>query len=519
MSRNETAVKTQKGWVDELIEENRAKEKARQEKQEAERSKVPEKKTPNNGKVETVEPKTLSLKDQLAQMIKDKKSAMAVRETLNEAKELQADPENVRLFCDLAGQFEDMEMYNLLLVMDEEGARKELEGLSWKERVDLLGDCSEDDDSVKGLLSGLKKFDGNVPLRGLLFKVYERFYKPLRGVGTMEGLEEFLDGTTEEGLTECVNNATYNLDQFVVVVIEGRKTFYRPKTGISVSKSGWMFVQEAEACAKKDREGMDKIMSQAMSGLTPYKVSKGTDGKLFVPMGPRRGVLVEAFEMGGYTHVKFVDQVGLDAREIPDNEPQMWDEQYSHIATPPNGALSDAWFAVSTAIRHLNQLHIKEVQARHEEREKRFLPLTDIATFETRFEGQGLTRIFNGEEGTVAICFDHFRFGRPTEKVGYFGIAVEGKKGKFYLREVVFDPKFDFKVEELVGEELPLEVNLQTLRVDLKLQPNMERRRFESLQMVKIACFLRLGAEARYSSGEEKPENGNGAEAQNGDKA
>ena len=107
----------------EQLEEARNKERIRQERRAARKQpQQTQQSQPQSEEQVKQEPEPMSLKDKLAKLKQDNVSTKAVQMVLSEAQELQADQENVKLFVNLVDQFEQMETYNLLLVMSTSDA-------------------------------------------------------------------------------------------------------------------------------------------------------------------------------------------------------------------------------------------------------------------------------------------------------------------------------------------------------------------------------------------------------------
>ena len=356
---------------------------------------------------------------------------------------------------------------------------------------------------MQNLVESLRGFDQNIPLRELLFRVYARFCKPLKDICEMEKLRLFLEQATEEGLTDCVSNVTHNFDEWVSIPTGDRKVSYRPKMKMSVAKAGWVFVKEAHARAKKDWDTIDDLSGKATQGLTPYRISKGDLGRLFVPLGPAKGILLESRILDNRTYVCMATlngepcYVGLNAKEVPCDSDQLWDS-YNHCLKDLRDApLSDAWKNISDAIASLNQQQKARSEERHRQKQEQTAPLMNFPNVIKdyfRFEDQGLIRVLEGEAGCIPVANPRFIWGYD-DKSGFFGITVERRSdGKFYLMAAVSDFRFD---KDIIGEELTITVNFEEGKLWMEI-PKMAKERFVSLLMVQKILQGRFKQELRY---------------------
>lgn len=476
-----------KDWFGKLVDEARSEEKSRQAG----------KKNPPNS--QSKDGQEMSLREKILQATQSAETTTVLRQTLDEAKECQASPEVIKRFADFVRQADELAVYKIGLSMPQWDAKRSWFESSWKEQEEMLQEWSLEDNMAQAVLNNLAVFNQNIPLRDFLRSIVERFERPLRRINTVAGLKRFLDKAAEEGLVHRISNPSYATERGVRITEHKTELLYLPKKEIQVTVGAWTFVKEAEDRAKANQEKLDSLREKATPGLTPAKISKGQEGILYLTLSGTQAVLLEAVSEGNWMTVRVKDSIGLKEDQLP-TEPQLWDKE---LHKPAQGN-SGKWALISRALEEWAQRQEKAVQSFRQERAKLLSPLLSLATFPAPFEHQGLTRLLKGEEGIVAMWNNKFKWG---EKVGFFGMAIEGLANKtFILREVISDFPFP---KELVGEKLPLVVDPEKPDVRLEILPRMEQEQFLGLKQVEIMLKLRLSAEARSVSGETAPEKEN----------
>ena len=437
------------------------------------------------------------LKDRLAALLKNRASAVDVRQVFQEADDIVADPQYIRGFAATVRDADEIGVHKLAATKPWAEACEKWFALSWDEQEAELREWAKAGDTLAAsVVEGLEQFNQNVPLRDELREAVDRFERPCRGIENLVQLKRFLDGLVEEGLVHRINGPSYIPEDGIVNTIESGKLLYAPKKVIRTARIGWLFVKEAETEAGVNQEGLDALQAKAFPGLTPFQVSKGVEGNLFLFLGSSQAVLLECKLEGDRMTAKVVETVGLP--DLLPSEPILWEKRYERNKWP------DA--RIPKSLKHWEEKLAtwKQEQVADRDRARDELkPLVSLATLPYRFEEQGLTRLLKGEKGVVACWHRNFEW---SNRSGLFGIALERTDEGFFLREVI-SPVHPFD-RELLNEKLPLVVDSEKPSVRLEQLPKIEQGRFLSLKMVEKLLVLRRGAEERTISGEPVPENG-----------
>lgn len=378
--------------------------------------------------------------------------------------------------------------------------------MGWDGQLEKFQEWAKDNDLfAQKILEVFEEFNSNVLFRDPLRRVIDRFEKPLREIISMEELKIFLDRESgaENPIVQKVFNAAPRgeTEQAVIILWDNRRTLYQPRKGIILAEAGWVFVKEAEERVRKTWEPIEKLMRSATRGLTPYKISRGQDGLLFVKLGPTEAVLLEAFGEGGRTKIRFIDSAGLDPKQLDqvtgDLEVQLWDEQDSSIKDPQ----SDLWYDIGRIIYNQNREDYKRVMAQKASREKsyeRFSALSEGATFKSHPKDLGMTKLMEGKEGSVGFWMDNFEWGREEKFSAPFGIKIQHKDGKFILLDAISDhPTFD---ESLIGKELLIGLNERNQPTMLINGMELPDKEYQTLKMIQQLIRLRLNLESRFAS-------------------
>lgn len=431
------------------------------------------------------------LRQQLAQATA---AAKQVKQEVDVAHDFSEDPENVRAFVELIVQVDELVLSKILTIpgKSQQEAEQELQALSLGEKVDFMRDWASENSAIELLINALSGFVTNQALSATLSRVVERFELPLRCVSTMEELGEFFADAEKEGLAVRTNATTGSEEEIVVHHIGQRSQTYLPKREEKLARMGWIFCKDAEERAKANWDKMAGLRKKATPGLTPYGISKGNAGKLFLLLEPNKAVLLEAIVQGGWTSIQCLESVGLEGAEIPDDQLQQWDDYRSRL----KAVKSDAWAVIDEALYLLNQSHLRAAHARKQSSEAELEPIMRVATLSGHPRDQELTHMLQGKIGTIPIRNYKFRWGRgDSERQDLFAIALERREdGKFVLVEVV--SKFPF-FRDLVGGEVPLEIDVDNLDVRLPMLPPMKSGEYQSLKMIERIVQLHLRQEKR----------------------
>ena len=481
-----------------------AKAKDEEAKKEAEKAEKKAKQSRNESRKEAeperVEPQkpAESARERWRREIKDVASATGLREKIGDSNSLLEDPESVRDFANIVRELDVLAVYKLSLDVSshthtsERDAEEAWFAMSWEEQETKLAEWPEAEQLLRAF-NFWKDKEKNAFAQDSLCNVVSRFDRPLRHVNALGGLAKFLNEAVEEGLLNKVTkpDPSRKSDYGVYIPSQDGKgeILYLPKKGVKLAAAGWVFVREVETRARKTQSVLDELRAKETPGITPVKISNGLPGCMFVQLGAAQAVLLESNSQSGWPTVKIVGSVGMKPDQIPNNEAE-WDESLHR----PKGNGKWAW--IIKGIEEWKSRREAQRRTQYQERSERTAQLTNLATFSTRFEDQGLTRMLKGEPGVMAIWMDRFRWGKEDQKKeALFGIAIERRPdGTFFLLQVVSRHLFPFK--KLVGAQLPLSVD--TEKPDVRLQEISVRDRavYAGLKMVEVLLRLRLSAEA-----------------------
>ena len=448
--------------------------------------------------------KRMSMRDKILAMTDGVSTAGELRDVLDDAKGCEASQEIVDRFVDLMDEVNNLAVHNLSREMSRRDAQGRWDNLSWNEREDLLVEWAEAGDTeVEKRLEKIPAFyedtqgKVNVPTKIFLREIVDQFAIPLRWIHTLPGLEEFLDELAEVKppkipLVTKLYKPDFVPDDAIRLGKDG--AIYLPKRGATKIARAWPLIKKVEAMARELESKMNALRAKATPNLTPGKISEGKEGNLFVFLSGKEGVLLQAVRQeDNRITVKVIESVGLEESQLP-QEPQQWSKK-RHEPVVNTGK----WTRICKALTAWKTRMEESAKARKQARDNFLAPLTRPATIPFYFEKQGLTRILKGEQGTVALWRDRFQWGKKTE---FFGIAVEHcENGSYVLKAVVSDHKFP---KELVGQELPLEVDHDAPSARLRKLPMMEQALWNGLRMVEKILGIRLEDESRFANSEKE---------------
>jgi hypothetical protein len=387
--------------------------------------------------------------------------------------------------------------------MPERKAQNMWASMDWEERENFIADRAKVDEKALKLIKQLFVFyedaDGrvNMPAKVFLHEIVDQFVYPLQWINTFVGLKDFLDKLADKTpplvtrfyrpkFSDGGNGITIRLGR------EKGNILYLPKASIAKIERAWPYIKKVEARARALEKEKNTIRAMATQDLTPVKISNGQEGKLFLSLSAKEAVLLSATRHeNGEVTVQVTEQIGMETDQIP-SDSQLWDK---NLHKPASNAGN--WFRICKALEEWKKWREETTRAQKKARDDYLAPLTDIATFPTRYENQGLTKILNGEIGIASFWKDGFWFGKKAK--GFFGISIEHTgSGVYILKEVVADACLRFS-RELIGRPIPLKFNSQEPSVKLQQMDRMPSELWEGLRMVVRLINVRLEQESRYS--------------------
>ncbi|MBU0476888.1 hypothetical protein KKB68_02700 [Patescibacteria group bacterium] len=277
---------------------------------------------------------------------------------------------------------------------------------------------------------------------------------------------------------------------------------YRANPNSVIGQAVWPFLLEAEQRALESREKRQaqvrarqeeakSLAEKADSNLSLSMVAQGlAGGTYFLSLPGERGALLSFKILEG----------GATARvEIPEtNYGLIWKPIL--ISLPGFAPLRGRWPHESYKIALIQELQNEEIAKRRQ-------AVVDAATFPIPWRDQGLTRVLQGEEGTVAIWERHFRWNWGSrEEQGFFAIALKREGKKLIIEKVVSDlPSFPM---DLVGTTLP-PISLVEERdgsptahynEHLSISEDMPEKTYRAYLMLRMVIIRRLTGERRAIS-------------------
>jgi len=429
-----------------------------------------------------------SLRDRLLAQAKSASTVSQLQQTFRDADDAGATPEIVRDFAETVGAMDACARHKLTATKSAKEAAAEWMAMTWDEQEHFLdGLAQKGDVSAKEIMNRLASFTENIPLRDMLREVVDRFQRPLARAENFFHLKKVLDELVQTGLAICIKEPRIIGEHKVYLELDEGKFLYLPKNQIRIAKVGWQFALQAFERAKENQKLLNDLRAKATPGLTPEKVSKGEEGKLFLLLGPVQAVIIKCAKKGDTMRATVTEAIGLDV-DLP-AKPVDWDGRYDK-------SKGKQWcdFRIPGSLEVWEKSMERRREQRTEERARKsdeLKTITSLATLPGEFEAGSLTHLLNDTRGTLAPYHRNFEWYHER---GLFGVAIERTDEGFFLREVISD--FEGFDRGLIGEKLPLATEAHPASISLEHLPEMAKERFTSLKMVEKLLKSRLRAEA-----------------------
>lgn len=442
-------------------------------------------------------PPRMSLADKIRQATKGISSATGLKTMLGDARSVEESQEAVNGFVDLMEEINALAVFKIgdRKEISDEDAQDAWDTMSWDEKeAQLAGWAEEGDESARILSSRLKACyedaDGleNAPAKSFLRMIVDEFVDPLRRISDPDDMRLFMDRLAEEpALVTVIMNPSYGRDKGVVVRDNvGQEFLYLPKPGIRKTARAWPFIEYASKCIAEAQRATKPLANKATRKYTPFDISRGVEGTLFVPLSPTSAVLLAASRQSGHVIVEVTDSVGVTQDSLPQDS-QIWSAERNNLATRDS-----KWRPICLGVSQLKRRIAEADKAKKEAFARKVAPLTSIATFGTDLKDRGLAKILAGEIGIAAFWHRGFKF-HEEKKPRFFGVAIEHCADGYILRQVIADHSFD---RRLIGDFLPLEINPDgTTSGRLQLISRADWSRFQSLKAVEALMRYRLNGE------------------------
>ncbi len=464
--------------------------------------KPPQTQAPQNGDGKggtgsSVNPKMAGLLAAMQKIVeKADEATTKEKESVEVAKATVSDPAMVRLFLAMIQSVQRLLITKISSAgKSEQDARKQTESLNTSEQIRLLGDYADTD--VQETLKPMEYIDSEPRMRDALYGCIDWWHKPLANIATMAALDEFLGSALRHGAVNLAYGNKPSDDAVTIMVIGQMEKHYTPNQGKEDAIAGWIFCKEAEQRAIKNWNAMSKLHEKTTS-------KNGDEGFLFVQLSLDEAVLLQVRKQGGWTKVRCIDSVGLDAKSIPDDGEYQWDNENQTVG----GILpSDIWIRIAEAVSQMAQdqwwKKKREIDAKNEKIDR----LVEGTTISSQLEDQGLTQFLGGDKAAILAMWWLKFFWKSKE--GFLGCRIRWHNDGILVEEVISD---HFFLRKLVGEKIPATINNKTLTVTLNRLPlHTDAQRAEQKSWQLLVTFLNKRLESERREINNKTTEGQGA--------